>query len=189
MKEIWKDIAGFEGVYQVSNEGRIKSFKINPKGRILSNKNSKGWYINVALKFQGKRRSVKMHQLVIEAFIGFASSRMIQIHHIDGNRQNNHLDNLAVVAIRTHALISAKENPDRLNGMRRYNQDIKVTPILQYDLQGKFVAEHKNGTEAALASGVCQRNILQVANKTQYKPGMTRKQAGGYIWKLKTKVL
>ena len=46
-----------------------------------------------------------------------------------------------------------------------------------------IIDEFVNGANASKKSGVCQRNILQVANQDEYKPGLTRKQAGGYIWK------
>lgn len=51
--------------------------------------------------------------------------------------------------------------------------------------EGAIIREFHNSTEASLKTGVCQRNILQVANKEEYKPGLTRKQAGGFIWELK----
>ena len=48
--EIWKDVEGFEGIYQISNFGRLKSYKVNPKvGYILSNVNKKGGYFSVVL--------------------------------------------------------------------------------------------------------------------------------------------
>lgn len=53
------------------------------------------------------------------------------------------------------------------------------------DCGGRILAEYKNGKAASIATGVCHRNILQVANKTEYNPGLTRRQAGGFIWKFK----
>ena len=55
--------------------------------------------------------------------------------------------------------------------------------IYQYDKDGHFIAEYANSIIASFYTGVCHRNILQVANQDEYKPGMTRKQAGGYVWK------
>lgn len=52
-------------------------------------------------------------------------------------------------------------------------------------LFGKLIAEYSNGKAASDETGVCQRNILQVCNKTEYSKGRCRKQAGGYIWKFK----
>jgi hypothetical protein len=189
MKEIWKDIPGFEAVYQVSNKGRIKSFKKDPKGKIASLTNKKGDYFTFALCYNGLKRSVRIHQLVVEAFLGIRSSPKLNIHHLDGNKQNNCIDNLSIMASRTHALIESKTNEKRLNGMNNYNKVIKTIPIQQYDLNGNLIAEFRNGRDAHVSTGVCHRNILQVASKTEYKPGMVRKQAGGYVWKLKTATL
>lgn len=52
-------------------------------------------------------------------------------------------------------------------------------------MNGHFIAEYANGRIASELTGICQRNILQVANEEEYKPGKVRKQAGGYMWKLK----
>ena len=52
-------------------------------------------------------------------------------------------------------------------------------------MNGHFIAEYANGEIASMYTGVCARNILQVADGTEYKPGKVRKQAGGYIWKYK----
>ena len=58
-------------------------------------------------------------------------------------------------------------------------------PVTIKTLDGVFIEEFANGSDAEKKSGVCRRNILQVANKEEYKKGRTRKQAGGYIWELK----
>jgi len=189
MKEIWKDVPGYEGEYTVSSHGRVKSFKGRKKGRVLSLKNCKGWYLNVILLHSGEKRgrSVKVHSLVVEVFLGIKSSRKIHIHHMDGNKQNNTLDNLFILTARAHSLVTVKENPGFVEPMRKWNQEVRPTSILQFDLHGNFIAEHTNSRDASKASGVCQRNILQVANKDEYKPGKVRSQAGGFIWKLKQK--
>ena len=57
--------------------------------------------------------------------------------------------------------------------------------ILQFSLGGELIGEYRNAEEAGRNTGVCPRNILQVANKEEYKPGKTRRQAGGFVWKFK----
>ena len=77
-----------------------------------------------------------------------------------------------------------KENRRILNGMINYNRYIKTKKIEQYDLDGRYIATYANGYDASISTGVCHRNILQVANKEPFnKKGNIRKQAGGYIWK------
>lgn len=184
--EIWKDIKGFEGIYQISNKGRLKSFKSDSAGRILSIKNSKGGYLSVVLCYKGKRKSVKIHRLVAEAFVPNPHNKP-EVNHIDGNKQNPCAENLEWVDRRENVLHAIAQNPNIIKGMVRYNRFIKPKTIQQFSLDGRFVAEYPNAAEAAKATGICYRNILQVAAKEEYKPGKTRKQAGGYIWRFKNK--
>ena len=72
-----------------------------------------------------------------------------------------------------------------VDGMINYNKFIKTLKINQYSLDGVFIACYNNAQEASNITGVCARNILQVAKKTPFnKKGNIRKQAGGYIWKI-----
>jgi hypothetical protein len=97
MKEVWTDIKGYEGLYQVSNFGRVKSF---PRNGARSNqpqimaqvKTAKG-YMVVCLSKDGKKHSFRTHRLVAETFIpNYANSS--QVNHKDENKQNNRVDNL-----------------------------------------------------------------------------------------------
>lgn len=179
--EVWKDIKGFEGIYQISNKGRLKSFKRVSDGKILSTKNSKGWYLNVVLEYKDKFRSVKLHKLVAEAFIPNLLDKP-EINHIDGNKQNNSVENLEWVTRNENVTHAIKHNPDMLLGMMYHNKVLRSKIVQQFSLDGKFIAQYFTSAEASAATGVCQRNIMQVAKKEEYKPGMTRKQAGGFIW-------
>lgn len=185
--EKWVDIEGFEGVYKVSNLGRIMS---NKRGywNILSIKNSKGDYLSVVLKRNNKDKhslSIRVHRLVYLSFVGqIPKGKKYHIHHIDGNKQNNNVNNLELVKSSEHHKIHIAENPLMLSGLVRYNKYEKTKAIMQFDLDGNFIKAYRNGKEASIATGVCQRNILQVANKEPYnKNGNVRKQAGGFIWR------
>lgn len=100
--EIWKDIQGFENMYQVSNIGKIKSLErtiktkkgfLRVKERILDgSKDTKG-YLQVELKKDGKRNIKVIHRLVAEAFIPNIDNKE-QVNHKDGNKLNNNVDNL-----------------------------------------------------------------------------------------------
>ena len=182
MIEEWKWIKEFEGEYMVSNFGRLKSFRKNPKGHIMSEINAKGDYLSVILTGNGKKRNARIHVLVAETFIhqipvGF------QIHHIDGNKQNNRVDNLRILTSRDHAVITRIDNPDLMNGMINYNKYERPRKIQQVTFDNHVIAEYVNAKYASDITGICQRNILQVANKTEYRPGLIRSQAGGYIWR------
>lgn len=183
-EEIWKDIKGFENIYRVSNYGRLSS---NKRGgwRVLSNTNSKGDYLSVVLRGKDNAKSARIHRLVYEAFIGeIPKGQKFHIHHIDGDKQNNRADNLKLITSKEHHFIHIKNDKSILDGMIKYNKYVKTKKISQFDLNGNFIKTYLNGKDASDATGVCQRNILQVANKEPFnKKGNIRKQAGGFIWR------
>lgn len=179
--EIWKDVTGFEGVYQISSLGKLKSFKDLKFGRILSNKNSKGDYLSVVLEYKGEVRYVRLHRLVAETFIP-NPNKFNEINHIDGNKQNNDINNLEWCTKSHNIRHSILMHPNQLIGMNNYNQFIRPNKISQYTLSGDKLNVFDNSAEAEKHTGVCHRNILQVCCKTEFKPGHYRKQAGGYRW-------
>ena len=112
MKETWKDIPGYEGLYQVSDMGRVRSLdriivdasknrtrKLN--GKILKPcKDAKG-YLIVDLSKGGRKKTIKVHKLVAIAFLNHKRCGMEEVvDHIDNNQQNNRLDNLQLTTQR-----------------------------------------------------------------------------------------
>lgn len=94
MKEIFKDIAGYEGLYQVSNLGRVKSLGNNEerKDKILKPGINHGYCI-VELSKNNNKRKFSIHRLVAESFLD-NPNKLPQVNHIDQNKQNNRVDNL-----------------------------------------------------------------------------------------------
>ena len=108
--ELWKDIKGYEGIYQISNLGNIRSLERitileseNQHKKYKANRHIKckikkptvnkcGYYQTVLYK-KGKKRNVLVHRLVAEAFLPNLNNKPT-INHIDGNKLNNKLDNL-----------------------------------------------------------------------------------------------
>lgn len=120
MEEVWKDIPGFEGCYQASTHGRIRSVARTVyrkdshngyalwsySGRVLRTTPKESGHLNVSL---GARNTKKVHRLVLETFVGPCPQGM-ECLHTDGNPENNRLDNLRWgtrldnrADIRTHA--------------------------------------------------------------------------------------
>ena len=101
--EIWKDIKGYEG-YQVSNEGRIRTYNKTTytekhgvrhwQNRVLSQKTAKDKAMRVELWKDGKHNTVLVHRIVALTFLGEPPESNMTVNHIDGNRKNNHVENL-----------------------------------------------------------------------------------------------
>lgn len=105
MTEIWKDIVGYEGLYQVSNLGRVRSYyakngRVTDTSRLLSGKRDKDGYLEIRLCKSGVVSYRRVHRLVASHFLNGDLS--LQVNHIDGNKANNSIANLE--------LVTAKEN-------------------------------------------------------------------------------
>lgn len=105
MQEVWKDVVGYEGYYQVSNLGKVKSLQTKKYSRkekcaitVMREKILKPYpntkkYLLVDLKKDGMRNCQKVHRLVAKAFIP-NENNFPQVNHKDENKQNNNVDNL-----------------------------------------------------------------------------------------------
>ena len=95
MKEIWKDIKGYEGKYQVSNLGRVKSLNYKRTGeeKILKPTKTEKGYLFVCLRRNSKAKSYRVHRLVAEHFIPNTDTNL-EVNHKDENKENNCVTNL-----------------------------------------------------------------------------------------------
>lgn len=100
--EVWKDINGYEGLYQISNLGNVRSvdrmIKHHPKdyfqkGRVLRPAPSRNGYLMVVLVNHNNRKTINVHRLVAEHFID-NPDKFEQVNHIDEDKNNNRVDNL-----------------------------------------------------------------------------------------------
>ena len=122
--EIWKDVPNYEGYYQVSDLGRVKSLSrqiwngrifYTSKEKILKKISDSTNYFIVGLSINGKYKSIKVHQLIAIAFLNhIPCGHKLVVDHIDNDKSNNRLSNLQ--------LISSRENcsKDRKNGTSNY---------------------------------------------------------------------
>lgn len=178
--EEWRYISGFEDMYAISNLGRLASH-FKGKWRIRKVTNAKNDYLRVTLLSKGRKRKVSIHRLVAEAFVENHNG-VNYVHHIDGNKQNNKASNLVWMSCREHHLLHMEKNPHLHDNLRYYNKYVKTKIIYQFSRDGKYIGSYLNGKDASDATGVCQRNILQVANMDIRNNKRAIYTAGGYIW-------
>lgn len=144
--EIWRDVSNFEGMYQVSNTGRLRSLdriagSKRPrliKGKIIHKNKSKSGYIYLSLSKNNLYYGTNLHRLVAIAFIPNPGNKP-QVNHINGIRDDNKVDNLEWVTLSENHL-HAYKNLNRTNPT--------AIPIIMVDINGKEIRRFNNCSEA-----------------------------------------
>jgi hypothetical protein len=177
------EIEEFEGLYKISSYGRVYSLISN---KFLKTCKNKDGYSKVILYKDGKPKNYKVHRLVAQAFIPNPSN-LPQINHKDENPSNNHLENLEWCdssyninyGSRTERAISKMvQNSNWRASHEKCGKPKKQ--VLQFDKQGKFVAEFSSTREAERQTGIDHGHISQCCNGNK-----KYSHAGGFIWKFK----
>lgn len=171
-EEIWKDIKGYEGLYQVSSFGRIKSFKRHKEGILMNPFKSTKNYLMVPLCKNGNKKIKFVHRLVMENFkpdktkfkympyekINSISIQELVVNHKDGDKQNNNIDNLEwctvcynnCEAIRLGLKLKSNYRLGKLG-----KECPNSIPVNQYSKNGTFIKRWDSG-----------RDVLRFYNKT-----------------------
>lgn len=174
--EEWRDIKGYEGLYQVSNYGRVKSLNYNHTGeeRILKPARfamkSGNSYYKVKLCKDGKTNNKRVHVLVAEAFIPNPDN-LPEVNHKDENGLNNRVDNLE--------WCTRKYNINYGTAIERMKEKMingkTSKPVYQYSIDGKLIKEWSSTMEIQRQTGYANGNIGKCC-RGKYK------QAYGYKW-------
>lgn len=167
MREEWRDIVGYEGLYKVSNFGRVLSL---PKNRFKSTRlralvSDKNGYKEVGLSKDKKVSTKKVHRLVAEAFIPKVEGKNL-INHKNGQKDDNRVENLEWCTLQENAT-HAKET---LNVKRRGGRK-----VCQYTLDGYFVRRYETVAEAARNVGTTTSAIVLCLKRKS-------KTSKGYQW-------
>lgn len=155
--EIWKDIKGYEGFYQVSNLGQVKSVErtiphafsgyMTIKERILKSGDYQG-YKTVVLTTKGKMKTKKIHRLVAEAFIENLTNAEC-INHKDRNPSNNNVENLEWVSKRENNCHYTRKGATSLyKGVSMCRQTNKYISQIYINGKNKFIGRFKTEIEA-----------------------------------------
>lgn len=170
VSEIWKDIPDYEGLYQVSNLGRVKSLpRKHCKGYILKQRDNGYGYLTVGLHTINTYKQIKVHRLVAKAFIENKNNDNC-VNHIDGNKHNNTVQNL--------------EWCDRNYNMKHAYRIglLKTQPVIQFDKCGNVIKIWKGAKYACNELHIPDSNINKCCKGE-------RKTAGGFIWKYYKEVM
>jgi hypothetical protein len=189
--EIWKDIKGYKGYYQVSNLGQIKSLErivrtkdnkmvFFPETILKPNKINSG-YCQVQLS-KDCRSSFLVHRLVAQAFLS-NPHRYQNVNHKDGNKANNCVDNLEYCTQKYnlwHSVNILGNDLKNNNKDKVWGNNYNSVAVYQYTLDGLFVCGYSSTTEAQAKTGIHRDGIYKVIKGK-------RVNAGGFIWSYEKK--
>ena len=182
MEEIWKDIDGYEGKYQVSTNGRVRSidrYVIDKKGHSVFRNGCimKPYYTKTGYQFirigvfNEKHRDAYIHRLVAEAFLPNPDN-LPEVNHKNEIKDDNHLENLEWCS----RLYNARYGTIRKR-QSETRKDISIRPIVQRDLDGRLLAIYRTPGEAYRQTGIDSSAIIKVCK------GRERFiTAGGFLW-------
>lgn len=179
--EIWKEITGYEGIYEVSNCGnvrRIHKDKRSSNYKVLKQDNLRG-YRKVHLYKDGKGKPFQVHRLVAEAFISNPNN-LPQVNHKDENTSNNHVENLEWCTL--------KYNVNYGTGTQRQSIS-RGKVVLCYNLNMNLLGEYPSTSEASRALSVDQCSIVRCCKGGYWKNNRTKfinvTRVKNYIFKYK----
>jgi hypothetical protein len=144
--ETYKYIPNYEGIYQVSNLGNVKSLKFGYE-KILKGGLSKGRYLTVSLNKNGNRKTYYIHKLVAMTFLNHKpKNHTLVIDHIDNNKLNNKLSNLQIITHRENSSKDKKGCYSKYTGVtwrknrNKWQSSIKTNGVVKY--LGNFKKEY-----------------------------------------------
>ena len=146
MKEIFKDIPGYEGLYQISNKGTVKN--------LIRNTTTKGGigvtgYIRTTLTRDGAQKTKRIHQLVAMAFLNHTpNGHKLVVDHIDNNKLNNNVENLQLITTRENTSKDRRGGSSKYVGVTWNKRDKKWRSEIRFNGKKKQIGLFKTEIEA-----------------------------------------
>lgn len=169
--EKWKDIRGFEGLYRVSNTGKVFSIRRNIE---LKGKIDRYGYKMVVL-WNGKNNYRTVHRLVAEAFVEQKEGCNV-VNHLDCNKLNNNADNLEWTTVKEntiHAYQNIKEYHDRCKALHCLGAEARKIKIDAY-FNGEYIGSYNGKEKCAKALGISEKTVYnRLHNKYSTRSGYT----------------
>ena len=184
VEEVWKDINGFEGRYQISNFGRVKSLGHNDrlnrrfKEIVLKQAINAGGYRCVRIYKDGLNYTKKIHRLVSEAFIPTVPGKTI-INHKDGNKLNNSIENLEWCTYGENMSHAIRTGLNSTRSAVAVRAETGKKPIEQCDSRGNRLNKFSSAADASRETGINRGNISSCCNGK-------KEMAGDFVWKFAT---
>ena len=167
MTELWRDVQGYEGLYEVSNLGDVRSLpRATTRGKLLSPVNSGKGYLQVTLYRNGKSKRLLVHRLVAQAFVPNPLN-LSSVNHKDEHKNNNRSDNLEWCTIQYNL---------SYNGLHKRRGLPKYKAINQYTKRGDFVKRWRGAQDVENQFGFSHSSIAAVCRGK-------RITAYGYVWR------
>ena len=175
MSEIWKDVVGYEGLYQVSNLGNVRSLNYRGHGitKNLVPKCNNAGRLWVELRKNGSGKCLLVHRLVAMAFIPNPNDYP-QINHIDENPKNNRVENLEWCTALYNVRCYNDRHPDKLCAPRGSNKNTR--PVNQISITGQVVKTWSTSREVMRELGWSDWSISECCRGN-------RKSAYGFTWR------
>jgi len=162
MEEIWKELPGYEGLYQVSNKGNVKSLSRTitkgnityvTKDKILKQSVDTVGYPYVNLSDYKKQKTFRIHQLLAIAFLNHTPNKYdgLLVDHIDGNKLNNNLSNLQLVTNRKNSSKDRKNKTSKFTGVSWHKQSNKWLAQVRKNNKVEYLGVFEKEEDAAIA--------------------------------------
>lgn len=164
-KEIWKDIANYEGLYQISNLGRVKSlnYRKTKKSKVMKTKIDRNGYETISLCKKNKIKTFLVNQLVAKAFIPNPNNYK-ETNHKDEDKLNNCVENLEWCT-RSYNINYGKRNEKC--SMKLKQIKFKIKKVYQYDLQGNLIKVWDSVTNISNYYKISKSHISNVCRKNK----------------------